>query len=248
MQLAGSGAGPPTRRGSARALRRARVRVSARLVLPLELGPPGAELPVRARGRRDVVHDVDVDVVEHHLRPRALAASVRGSARRARDAGHPAVAAPARALQGGRVEPGLRGVPIKARCQIQWLSRLPARLPGCPTAPRHAPGSGHPLQARGRNRWDAANLAQRAAQPGASPAQQCTEPDERLSAGKPGKHFSAIERARGRGRATLRSDAPVASYTTLPKMAPVSVDDTLMLALRARSPPPACARAQRYVG
>lgn len=35
-------------------------------------------------------------------------------------------------------------------------------------------------------------------------------------------------------RTTLRSDAPVVSYTTLPKMAPVSVDDTLMLALHNR--------------
>mmetsp|Transcript_20455 Transcript_20455/g.48485 ORF Transcript_20455/g.48485 Transcript_20455/m.48485 type:complete len:711 (-) Transcript_20455:783-2915(-) len=42
------------------------VGVDRHLVLPLELGPHGAEGEVGARGGRDVVHDVDVDVVEHH--------------------------------------------------------------------------------------------------------------------------------------------------------------------------------------
>ena len=41
------------------------VGVDRHLVLPLELGPHLAELRVGARRRHDVVHDVDVDVVEH---------------------------------------------------------------------------------------------------------------------------------------------------------------------------------------
>lgn len=36
------------------------------LVLPLELGPHVAEVRVAAGGGLDVVHDVDVDVVEHN--------------------------------------------------------------------------------------------------------------------------------------------------------------------------------------
>ena len=39
---------------------------SAYLVLPFELGPHGAELDIGAGGGRDVVHDVDVDVVQDH--------------------------------------------------------------------------------------------------------------------------------------------------------------------------------------
>ena len=40
---------------------------SDHLVLPLELGPHRAEGEVRARRRLNVVHDVDVDVVEHDV-------------------------------------------------------------------------------------------------------------------------------------------------------------------------------------
>ena len=41
------------------------VGVDGHLVLPLELGPHLAELGVGAVARHDVVHDVDVDVVQH---------------------------------------------------------------------------------------------------------------------------------------------------------------------------------------
>mmetsp|Transcript_10832 Transcript_10832/g.28114 ORF Transcript_10832/g.28114 Transcript_10832/m.28114 type:complete len:938 (-) Transcript_10832:320-3133(-) len=51
------------------------VRVDGHLVLPLELGPHRAEGEVRARRWRDVVHDVDVDVVQHDAR----AVGVRGA-------------------------------------------------------------------------------------------------------------------------------------------------------------------------
>ena len=44
-------------------------RVDADLVLPLELGPHGPELGLSAGGGHDVVHDVDVDVVQHHHVP-----------------------------------------------------------------------------------------------------------------------------------------------------------------------------------
>ena len=39
------------------------------LVLPLKLRPHLPELGVSAGGRLDVVHDVDVDVVEYHAVP-----------------------------------------------------------------------------------------------------------------------------------------------------------------------------------
>lgn len=39
------------------------------LVLPLKLGPHAPELHIRAAGRADVVHDVNVDVIEHHDTP-----------------------------------------------------------------------------------------------------------------------------------------------------------------------------------
>ncbi len=38
----------------------------ADLVFPLELSPHASELHIWAAGRADVVHDVDVDVIEHH--------------------------------------------------------------------------------------------------------------------------------------------------------------------------------------
>ena len=41
------------------------VRIDCDLVLPLELRPHLTEFCVRARGRHDVVHDVNVDVIEH---------------------------------------------------------------------------------------------------------------------------------------------------------------------------------------
>ena len=41
-------------------------RVDRHLVLPLELGPHLPELGLGARGGHDVVHDVDVDVVEDY--------------------------------------------------------------------------------------------------------------------------------------------------------------------------------------
>mmetsp|Transcript_21988 Transcript_21988/g.51126 ORF Transcript_21988/g.51126 Transcript_21988/m.51126 type:complete len:255 (+) Transcript_21988:250-1014(+) len=44
------------------------LRVHSHLVLPLELGPHGAEEEVGARRGRDVVHDVDVDIVQHDAR------------------------------------------------------------------------------------------------------------------------------------------------------------------------------------
>lgn len=40
--------------------------VDSHLVLPLKLGPHLSELGVIAGSGHDVVHDVDVDVVEHH--------------------------------------------------------------------------------------------------------------------------------------------------------------------------------------
>src|SRR5699024_9983152 len=36
------------------------------LVLPLKVGPHLSKFGVAATGRNDVVHDVDVDVVQHH--------------------------------------------------------------------------------------------------------------------------------------------------------------------------------------
>ena len=42
------------------------VGVDGHLVLPLKLSPHLAELGISARGRHDVVHDVDVDIVQHH--------------------------------------------------------------------------------------------------------------------------------------------------------------------------------------
>lgn len=42
---------------------------STHLVLPLELGPHLPELCVCAAGRLDVIHDVDVDIAEHHTVP-----------------------------------------------------------------------------------------------------------------------------------------------------------------------------------
>ena len=42
------------------------VGVDRHLVLPLKLCPHLAELCVRAGGGHDVVHDVNVDVVQHH--------------------------------------------------------------------------------------------------------------------------------------------------------------------------------------
>ena len=50
--------------------------MTAHLVLPLKLGPHGAELHVRARCGRDVVHDVDVDVIQHHHSPVPVAAAL----------------------------------------------------------------------------------------------------------------------------------------------------------------------------
>ena len=41
----------------------------AHLVLPLKLGPHAAELDVHAARRVYVVHDVNVDVVQHHHVP-----------------------------------------------------------------------------------------------------------------------------------------------------------------------------------
>ena len=43
--------------------------VDGHLVLPLELRPHGSELGLGAGGGHDVVHDVDVDVVENHHVP-----------------------------------------------------------------------------------------------------------------------------------------------------------------------------------
>ena len=43
--------------------------VHRHLVLPLELRPHGAELGLGAGGGDDVVHDVDVDVIEDHHVP-----------------------------------------------------------------------------------------------------------------------------------------------------------------------------------
>jgi len=45
------------------------VGVDGDLVLPLKLGPHRPELRVRAARRHDVVHDVDVDVVQHDAVP-----------------------------------------------------------------------------------------------------------------------------------------------------------------------------------
>mmetsp|Transcript_6423 Transcript_6423/g.12463 ORF Transcript_6423/g.12463 Transcript_6423/m.12463 type:complete len:1013 (-) Transcript_6423:147-3185(-) len=57
-------------------------RVDRHLVLPLELGPHAAELQERAEGRRDVVHDVDVDVVEDdHVGPLGRGGALRGALR-----------------------------------------------------------------------------------------------------------------------------------------------------------------------
>ena len=39
---------------------------SAHLVLPLKLCPHAPELDIGAAGWADVVHDVDVDVIQHH--------------------------------------------------------------------------------------------------------------------------------------------------------------------------------------
>ena len=44
-------------------------RVDGHLVLPLELRPHGAELVLSAGGGDDVVHDVDVNVIEDHHVP-----------------------------------------------------------------------------------------------------------------------------------------------------------------------------------
>ena len=40
--------------------------ISPHLVLPLKLSPHAPELHIRAAGRADVVHDVNVDVIEYH--------------------------------------------------------------------------------------------------------------------------------------------------------------------------------------
>ncbi|KAI3494698.1 hypothetical protein L1887_40514 [Cichorium endivia] len=55
-------------------------RVDVHLVLPLELGPHGAELRLVAVRRRNVVHNVNVDVVEHHTL--GIARTLRTRARR----------------------------------------------------------------------------------------------------------------------------------------------------------------------
>ena len=43
-----------------------RHRLSADLILPLKLCPHAPELDIRTAGGADVVHDVNVDVIEHH--------------------------------------------------------------------------------------------------------------------------------------------------------------------------------------
>ncbi len=45
----------------------------AHLVLPLKLSPHGSELDIRTGGRADVVHDVDVDIIQHHHVPVGVA-------------------------------------------------------------------------------------------------------------------------------------------------------------------------------
>lgn len=56
----------PFQTGTKHVLLRVCCRAATDLVLPLELSPHTPELHIWAAGRADVVHDVNVDVIQNH--------------------------------------------------------------------------------------------------------------------------------------------------------------------------------------